>query len=100
MEFIETKKPGFLSDGGRRASNGIVFAGLPVLDFLPVDVNAFMHVGHKLMKMHTAFAHHCAGLEEEVHEHRLATADLSVNVKPLERHTRLLALSEEPAKRR
>src|SRR5262249_29123060 len=77
----------------------IVFVGLPVLDFLPVDMNAFMHVGHELMEMHAALTDDCAGLEEEIHEHRLAATDLPKDVQAFKWRTCLFAPSEQPTER-
>ena len=100
MELVETQKPAFLRNRGRRALDRIEFVGLPVLDLLPIDVDPLMDVGHELVEMNAAFAHDRAGLEEEVHEHGLATADLAIDVEAFERLTSLFALSEQPAERR
>src|SRR6185312_6847552 len=71
-----------------------------VFDFLPVDMKALMHVGHEFVEVHATLADDGAGLEKKIHQHRLAAADLSVDVKALDWRTRLFAFSEEPAKRR
>ena len=51
--------------------------------------------------MRAALADDGARLEEQVHQHGLAAADLAINVKALDRLARaLLALAEQPAERR
>ena len=77
---------------------GSWFGDLAVLDFLPIGVNALMHIGHELVEMDAALAHHRTGLEEQVHQHGLAAADLAVDVKPFQRRG-LFALAEQPAER-
>src|SRR5438067_7477739 len=49
--------------------------------------------------MHAALATHRRGLEEQVHHHGLAAADLAVDVKPFDRRLTLLVAAEEPAER-
>ena len=70
-----------------------------VLDVLPVDVDALVHVGHEFVEMDAALALHRAGLEEQVHQHGLAAPDLAVDVKPFQRRAGLLAAAEQPAER-
>src|SRR6185437_6166094 len=97
MEFIEAQKPGFFRDRGRRALDRIVLAGLAVLDILPVDMNALVHVGHEFVEMHAAFANDCTGFKKEIHQHRLAAANLSVDVEALKGRVSLFTFSEKPA---
>ncbi len=99
MEFVEAQQPGFLGDGGGGALDRILVGQRAVLDLLPIDVNALMHVGHEFVEMHAALALHRAGREEQVHQHGLAAADLAVDVKPFQRRAGLLALAEQPAER-
>ena len=40
-----------------------------------------------------------AGLEEQIHQHGLAAADLAVDVEALERLAAFVALAEQPAER-
>ena len=62
------------------------------LHFLPIGVHALVHVGHELVEMRAALAHHRAGLEEQVHQHGLAAADLAVDVEALAAAPRAFAL--------
>ena len=58
-----------------------------------------MHVGHEFMKMRSALANDWARLEEQVHQHGLAAADLAENVEPLDRILAALPRAEQPAER-
>ncbi len=57
-----------------------------------------MHVGHELMEMRAAFALDAAGLEKQVHQQRLAAADVAVDVKTAHQ-ARFVALAEKPSER-
>src|SRR5262245_14588614 len=94
MEFIEAQQPAYFRYRGRGALNWIVLIALTVLDFLPVNMNALMNIGHELVEVNASFADDCACLEEEVHQHGLATTDVAVDVKAPERQPGLLALAE------
>ena len=71
-----------------------------VLDVLPVDVHALMHVGHEFVEMHAALALHRAGREEQVHQHGLAAADLAVDVKPFQRRAGLRGVGRTASRAR
>ena len=55
-----------------------------------------MHVGHEFVKMHTAFADHGTGLEEEIHQHRLATTNFPVDIQTFQGSADPLTLPEQP----
>jgi hypothetical protein len=63
------------------------------------DVNALVHVEHELMKMNAALADDRAAFEKEIHQHRLAAADFTVQVNAFERRQRALAAGKQPAQR-
>ena len=67
---------------------------------LPNGMDAFVHVEHEFVKMRAALAHDRARLEEQIHQHRLAAADIAVDVETLDRGSALLAAGEQPAERR
>ena len=47
--------------------------------------HALVHVGHELVEMHAPLAPDRRGLEEQVHQHGLAAADVAVDVESLDR---------------
>jgi hypothetical protein len=62
----------------------------PRLSFFAETPDALVHVGHEFMKMRSALANDWARLEEKVHQHGLAAADLAENVD---------ACAKQPAER-
>ena len=62
--------------------------------------HALVHVGHEFVEMHAPLAPDRRGLEEQVHQHGLAAADLAVDVESLDRLLLALAGAEQPAERR
>ena len=72
-----------------------VAAAFVLLAELP---DVLVHVGHELVEVHAPLAPDRRGLEEQVHQHGLAAADLAVDVEPPDRL--LLARAEHPAERR
>src|SRR5262245_5840723 len=99
MEFVEAKQPALFCYRGRGALDWIELIALTVLELLPEGMNTFVHVGHEFVEMNASFADDRAALEEQIHQHGLAAADLPVDVKAFERRPGLLALPEQPAKR-
>ena len=99
VKFVEAQQPGFVGDRDSGALDRVLLGQVAVLDFLAVAVNAFMNVGHELVEMRPALALARARLEEQVHQHGLAAADLAVDVEALERRPGLFALAEQPAER-
>ena len=65
-------------------------------DLLTKAVHPLMHVRHEFVEMRAALVTDRARLEEQIHQHGLAAADLAVDVKPLDL-VRLLAVAEQPA---
>src|SRR5262249_6742684 len=61
---------------------------------------ALVHLGHELVKMDAALAQDRRGLEEQVHQHSLAAADLAVDVEPSDDVVVARARAEQPAERR
>ena len=59
-----------------------------------------MHVGHEFVEVHATLADDGAGLEKKIHQHRLAAANVSVDVEALKGRPRLFAFSEKPTERR
>ena len=74
-----------------------VAAGLLLLAELP---DALVHVGHEFVEVHAPLALDRRGLEEQVHQHGLAAADVAVDVEPLDRLLLVFARAEQPAERR
>jgi len=68
-----------------------------------VSVNgssAVVHVEQEFVEMGAALTHDGTCFEEQVHQHRLAAADVAIDVKTLERLFAFLAVAEQPAERR
>src|SRR5262245_58012673 len=83
MEFVEAKQRAFSRYQRCRALNRIELTSFAVLELLPEDMNTFVHVSHEFVKMYASFAHDRAGLEEQIHQHRLAAANFAIMYKPL-----------------
>ena len=76
------------------ASSKIAFAvsadhvgigNLAARDVLPVGVDALMHLGHEFVEMRAALVRDRALLEEQIHQHGLAAADVAVDIEPARR---------------
>ena len=98
MEFVEAEQPGFVEQLPGNKPDRIFAFVLAELHLLAQRENAFVHVEHEFVKMGAALARHRACFEEQIHQHRLAAADVAVDVEALER--RLLTVAEQPAERR
>jgi len=99
VEFIETKQPGLGGERGGREPQRILVADLAAFELLAESPDALVHVGYEFMKMRSAFANDWARLEEQVHQHGLAAADLAENVEALDRILAALACAKQPAER-
>ena len=88
----------FFRDGSRDRRDRIVAFDLAAFQLLPVDVHALMHVRHEFVEMRAPLARDRARLEEQIHQHGLAAADLAVKIEALDRLFRLLP-PEQPAER-
>ena len=98
MEFIEAEQPGFVEQLLGNKADRIFAVVLAELHLLAQCENALVHVEQEFVEMRAALAQHRTCLEEQIHQHRLAAADVAVDVESLER--RLLAIAEQPAQRR
>ena len=58
---------------------------LAARDALAVVVDALMHVGHELVEMRAPLVLDATVLEEQIHQHGLAAADLAMDVEPVRR---------------
>ena len=85
VELVEAEQPALLGDLGGGKPDRIVAGDLAVLQLLPEHAHALVHVGHELVEMRAALADHRACLEEQVHQHGLAAADVAEDVEALER---------------
>ena len=84
MQLVEAEEPSLVRDGGRREPQRIGIYDLAPLE-LCRDMNALMHLGHELMKMHPTLAQHRRAFKKHVHQHCLAAAHLAEDVPPLGR---------------
>ena len=85
-----------ISAGGE--PDRIVVGDLAVLQLLPEHAHALVHVGHEFVEMRAALADHRARLEEQVHQHGLAAADVAEDVEALGGVV-VIAAAEQPADR-
>ena len=99
VEFVEAEQPSFLRQLDRREADRILAGMLAEFHLLAQRVNALVHVDHEFVEMRAALAQHRARLEEQIHQHGLAAADLAVDVKALDRRLLVLAAAEQPAER-
>jgi hypothetical protein len=93
VEFVETQQPRFIRDRRGGALDRIVLALV-----LTIGVDSLMHVRHEFMEMRTALALDAACLKKQVHQQRLAAADVAVDVKTAHQ-ARFVALTEQPTER-
>ena len=64
-------------------------------NLLAISIDALMHVGHELVEMRAALVFDRACLEEQVHQHGLATPDFAMDIEAARRPTVLVR--EQPA---
>ena len=98
VEFVEAQQPAFLGDLAGGEPDGVVALDLAVLELLPEPAHAVVHIGHELVKVGAALADDRACLEEQVHQHGLAAADVAEDVEAFDRLA-VIAAAEQPADR-
>ncbi len=96
VKFVEAQQAGlrlqFLGDELERIIAGM-FAELHLL---PDRVNAFVHIEHEFVEMCAALSRHRTAFKKQIHQHRLAAPDVTVDVDTFDRRQRLLAAREQP----
>ncbi len=99
MEFIEAEQPGLVENGLRRQPHRIGVGDLAARDLLPEAVDSFVHVGHEFMEVGAPFVADRAGVEEQIHQHGLAAADLTMDIQAAQRLAvpAVLLVAEQPA---
>ena len=100
LELVETQRPGLV---GKIVSDKVDRVGVrDVAAFqLAADlVEALVNIEHEFMEMDPALAPDRTGREEQVHQQRLAAPDIAPDVDALEFRRSLVAVAEQPAKRR
>ena len=80
VEFVEAEQPGLLRDGRGGKRDRILVAAFARFRLLPERVDAFVHVGHEFVEMNATLAHDRRCIEEQVHQHGLAAADVAIDV--------------------
>ena len=65
-------------------------------DALAKTVDALMHLGHEFVEMRAALMHHGRLLEEQIHQHGLAAADLAMDVEAVRRLVLVAAVEQAP----
>ena len=82
------KQRGLARERGGDGGDRIVAENLAAFAHLPPSVDARVNVGHEGVKMHPALRGDRRRFEEQVHQERLAAADLAVDVEPARRRAR------------
>ena len=100
VKLVEAQEPGFFGQRVGDEPDRILALVIAALHALPHAVNALVNVEHELVKMSAALTLDRARLEEEIHQHGLAAADLAIDVQALDLRQRALPAGEQPAKRR
>ena len=99
VKFVEAEQPGLLRQLRGGEPDRILAGMLAELHILPAGVNALVHVEHEFVKMRAALARHRARLEEQIHQHRLAAANVAVDVEAFDSRLFALAVAEQPTER-
>ncbi len=97
-ELVEAQQRRLARECGGDGRDRIGVLDLALLHALPVGVDALVHVGHEGVKMGAALLRDRDGLDEEIHQHRLAAPDGAPDVEAARRR-RGGAAAEEPAER-
>jgi hypothetical protein len=79
VQLVETQQPAFLRDIARHRRNGITW------NRLARGGDALVHLAHELVEMYPPLRPERDMLEEHVHQHGLAAADLAMDVDPARR---------------
>ena len=95
MELVEAEQPSLVEDRIRRQLHHVGIGDLAARDVLAVGVDALMHLGHEFVEMRAALVRHGRLLEEQIHQHGLAAADVAMDVEPARR--RLVLVGEQAA---
>ncbi len=82
LHLIEAQEACFCRDAGGDMRDRIA------VDLLARLADALVHVGHELMEMAALLGGEAHAGEEQVHQHRLAAADVAVDVEPARRRRR------------
>ena len=77
------------------SADHIGIVDLAARDVLAIGIDALMHLGHEFVKMRAALVRDLRLLEEQVHQHGLAAADLAMDVEPMRRG--LVLVGKQPA---
>ncbi|MHC2510775.1 hypothetical protein ACVII1_006013 [Bradyrhizobium elkanii] len=96
VKFVEAEQPGFVEDRLRGERDHIAVGDLAARDLLTVAVDALMRLGHEFVEVRAALVFDRALLEEQIHQHGLAAADLAVDVEPARRLVVLVAAEQPP----
>ena len=99
MELVEAEQPALLRDLAGGETDRIVALDLAVLELLAEYAHTVVNIGHELVEVGATLADHRTGLEEQVHQHGLAAADVAEHVEALGRVVVLIAATEQPAHR-
>jgi hypothetical protein len=99
VEFVEAQQPRILGDGVGGQPDRLGVGDLAVLEQIAEMARTLVDVGHELVEMHPALAHHRRRREEQIHQHGLAAADVAVNVEPAHRPVAVVAAREQARER-
>ena len=94
FEFIETEQPGSLGDiagDGRQGIIAVSVFGRCLAEF----IYAAVHFAHELVEMYPPLAFNGRAVKEQIHQHRLAPADIAIDVQPLGRRLLLGTAKQE-----
>src|SRR4029079_19558249 len=99
VELIEAQQPTLLRDLAGGEADRVVALDLAVLELLAEYAHTVVDIGHELVEVGAALANHRTCLEEQVHQHGLAAADIAEHVDALVSVAALIAAAEQPAHR-
>ena len=88
-EFVEAEERRLTREFRRDRRDRVVARHFAPLVRLTPAVQAGVHVGHEAVEVRAAFARHVGGVEEEIHQHRLAPPDRAVDIEAARRLRRL-----------
>ena len=99
-EFVETDDTRFGRDIARNRRDRIVLLDLALLQRLAMRGNAVMRIGHEVVEMDAPLALGGTRGKEEIHQHGLAAANMTMDIQALHGSDLRRPLGEQPAKRR
>ena len=85
MKFVEAEQPALLGDVVGGEPDRVLAFDPAVLQLLAIGPHPLVHVSHEFMEVGAALADHRVRLEEQIHHHGLAAADVAVDVKAFHR---------------